>query len=492
MSRIRRWALLAALGAAGVLPAGAEPVAVESAAPGRFALAPSGAHFVAADGRPVLWLADTWWFCPSALCAIDGSSATGIPSMFRALVDLRASQGFNVIQMAFLGGAPRGGAGVLGLYRGQSSAAARRDYWAEIRKYIRYANDKGLVAAIGLGFQRGLDDITTEQLLAAWRDAVEALGDLQVVWFIAGEYNVQSTPERVAKVAAVGAALREIDGGRHPVTVHQADWTRRELSVGDPDWLDFVMVQGGHRELPPASLYAPRRRADGGVKPVVESECRYEGIQGLAGAAVSADDTRMCMIRAIQAGAVGFSYGAHGLWYPVQSAGDQRFPDYGPARPWWEAMKFPGAEAVGRVRRFYEAIEWWKWESRPGAAWTAERGGDGGGPVTRVMGNDRWLVWFPRGLAPRALVNARDLPAGSRYTLAWIPGHLRDTAPRPAGALAADGRNTLLPDRPSAEDWFLLMEKIPPVCDDAGVLPAEPAAPCRPSLPPSADTSLPP
>jgi len=145
MSRIRRWALLAALGAAGVLPAGAEPVAVESAAPGRFALAPSGAHFVAADGRPVLWLADTWWFCPSALCPIDGSSATGIPSMFRALVDLRASQGFNVIQMAFLGGAPRGGAGVLGLYRGESSAAARRDYWAEISTTPIHAEGNGLV-----------------------------------------------------------------------------------------------------------------------------------------------------------------------------------------------------------------------------------------------------------------------------------------------------------------------------------------------------------
>jgi hypothetical protein len=45
------------------------------------------------DGTPFFWLGDTWWFCPSDLVPIDGSTNPQIPSAYHHLLNVRKSQG---------------------------------------------------------------------------------------------------------------------------------------------------------------------------------------------------------------------------------------------------------------------------------------------------------------------------------------------------------------------------------------------------------------
>lgn len=413
-------------------------------------------YFVDSDGVPILWLGDTWWFCPSMLCPIDGSSNPQIPSMFKELVDLRASQGFNVVQLAFLGASAVNGKSLLNLYTDDSLLAVRQAYWQDARRYVRYANEQGLAVAVGVGFHRDLDKIELDQLKALWQDLLLELGQFNVVWFIAGEYNVFADQARIDKVEALIAFIRQHDRQQRLITLHPAAWRRNALRISDKTHLDFTMVQSGHgAEPPPVSIYSSSVRSGQAATPVVEAECRYDGIYG----GTSADDVRACMVRAIMAGAAGFSYGAHGLWYQVQSESDQRFKEYGAAHPWWVAMRFPGAAAVGRVKRFFEGVQWWKMAASPGAMLALEAKGERQQPYAMREGQSRALAWFPGELPPSAPVLIQGLPAGGKYCMAWIHGRLLNV-PVPVGApLVADMRWTALPDRPGLVDWFLMMRE---------------------------------
>ena len=70
---------------------------------GFLGVAPDHHHLTYTDGTPFFWLGDTWWFCPSSLVPFNHSDHTGIPSMYKALVNKRQSQGFMIAQMAFIG-----------------------------------------------------------------------------------------------------------------------------------------------------------------------------------------------------------------------------------------------------------------------------------------------------------------------------------------------------------------------------------------------------
>ena len=65
-------------------------------------VAPGGRYLTHTDGAPFFWLGDTWWFCPSALMPMEGSSQPGNPSTYRTLIDMRKRQRFSVVHMAFL------------------------------------------------------------------------------------------------------------------------------------------------------------------------------------------------------------------------------------------------------------------------------------------------------------------------------------------------------------------------------------------------------
>ena len=203
-------------------------------------------------------------------------------------------------------------------------------------------------------------------------------------------------------------------------------------------------------------MYQPLQRR-GNTVPVVESECRYEGIYGR----VTAAQVRHCMVRSIQAGAIGFSYGAHGLWYPTQNTADTTFAEYGAARPWWEAVNYPGAVALAKVRGFFERQRWWTMATYPDAVVTGERIPDDQRPLARLQGDERALIWFPSGASPDVPYSIKGLTVGAVYAAQWINGELGDAdQPLQTQPITAQARLTALPARPNAGEWFLLIERM--------------------------------
>lgn len=412
---------------------------------GHVKVASDGRHLTYGDGTPFFWLGDTWWFCPSSLCPIDGASGPGVDSMYKLLVDTRARQGYSVVQMAFAGGDKKR------LFRPLEWGEQEYAFWRDVDRYVEYANDRGLLLVLGFGFHKALDNIPLEDLKLLWAHIVARYGAHAVTWMIVGEYNLNNDANRVEKVLALGRHIRQIDPVGRAMSVHPWGYQQERRQAWSEPWYDFVMLQGAHDQPPSPEYYFGIYQNQPG-KPLIESECIFEGIGGK-----DAGEVRKAAYRAIQSGAAGYSYGAHGLWYPTQDERDRRFASYGKPIPWWEALLLPGGEQMGHLKKFYQSLDWWRLKPRPSAV-ASLSGNTNPAILVKADGTDTYVVYFSAGplFATRALLKGAD-PAAS-YTAAWFDPRKGEFI-KVAAPPVRDNRFLFLPDRPTPDDWLLLLRK---------------------------------
>jgi hypothetical protein len=301
------------------------------------------------DGTPFFWLADTWWFCPSDLVPIDGSTNPEIPSAYHDLVQIRKRQGFTAVHMAFLGTIDS-----VSPYRDSMRGPDLTPaYWQKVDRYMNYANANGLIPVIGMGWAGS--PLSPEDWQIVWRHLIARYGANAVTWLICGEYNVRKTSDKqVADTLALGQFIKDTDPYHRAMTVHPWYYGGDKHQAWDQPWYDFIMFQGGHGEPPAVDLYR-NAYARTPAKPVLEGECEYEGIHTFTD-----DDVRNVAYRAIENGSFGFTYGSQGLWYPTQDEKDKRHEKWGTPLVWWKAARRPGAEQLGYLRRIYETVAWWR------------------------------------------------------------------------------------------------------------------------------------
>ncbi len=420
----------------------------------------TGRHLTYSDGTPFFWLGDTWWFAPSKLVPWNGSSKPGVASTFRLLVETRASQGFNTVQMAFLGGAEAdagGGDWQLAL-EGKLDAA----YWRRIDTCLDFANRCGLMPVIGFGFHQSLNAPTAGQLQRLWRYVLARYGALAVTFLICGEYNqgggtdaagkvnhsfTETDAARTQKMIELGAYIKAHDPWKRAMTVHPWAYSVEGRHAWGAPWLDFTLIQGGHgKDGPPASYYreiwdrSPSR-------PLLEGEVTYEGIFGFSDSIV-----RCNAWKAVCSGSCGFTYGAQGLWYPNQNAEDTKFSEWGPTLPWWEALARPGGVQMGILRSIVESVTWSRLEPVPPIR---AEGTDADVFVTRDRGR-AILAYVPEGVPRSAKIVLPEKDATKwRATLADPRTGERHAAVFPASV--PDG-GIALPDRPDERDWVFVLE----------------------------------
>jgi hypothetical protein len=181
-------------------------------------------------------------------------------------------------------------------------------------------------------------------------------------------------------------------------------------------------------------------------RPVLESECNYEGIHGMGPEAI-----RWAAYRAIQSGSFGYTYGSHGMW---NAAPEPEAGQWGPPTHWGKALDRPGGEHMAHLAKLYTSVKWWKLEPRPEAA-TPE----GGRSVhVKCDGDALFLVYFDRGLAPGKKIALKGLRAGATYSAEWFDP--RSGKRRPAGGRVSAPKGAFdLPDRPDKEDWMLVLRR---------------------------------
>jgi hypothetical protein len=177
--------------------------------------------------------------------------------------------------------------------------------------------------------------------------------DQPIIWVLGGDRN-PTEDRHFATWRALAAGLDRGDGGRHPMTFHPQGRSSSSTPFHAEPWLDFNMIQSGHRSRDYANHELIAH--DYGLtptKPCLDGEPCYEDHPVRGGEGYFDEfDARRAAYWALFAGAFGHTYGANGIfqcWRPG-------LPDkFGVRRPWQEALELPGAAQMRHARALLES-----------------------------------------------------------------------------------------------------------------------------------------
>ena len=389
------------------------------------------------DGTPFFWLGDTWWFCPSSLMPFD--------TCYKKCIDTRTTQDYSIVQFAFLGSLNGSDPRTL-IKQGEIDP----EYWQEIDRYINYANYNGIVVVFGLTFHSGMDGLTLLEWEKLWDYAIARYSAHAVTFLICGEYNQNNVAGRVSKVLSLGQYIKNTDPYKRAMTVHPWWYAGEHRQAWNESWYDFVMLQGAHEPtIPPYTLYTDVYFSSLN-KPILESECRYEGIRNY-----NAADVREVAYRAIQYGSFGYTYGSHGLWYPTQNENDHKFEEWGTITIWSNALIRPGGYQMKILKSVYESCEWWKLEPKLNVIDSSINQEI---PV-KADGNKLFVIYFPDTYI-NFYASLTGLTNGDKYKAKFFNTRTGEKENLQTTFLV-NNKRILLPERPSKEDWILILNKIP-------------------------------
>lgn len=434
--------------------------------------APTGRYLVYADGTPFFYLGDTHWILPHE--RFETSNAPGVASQFKYTVDKRVQQGFTVFQSEPIW-FPHGGnhdgpdeEKFANLTDGFSEADLPG--FANLDRKFKYIAEQGLVHA-----NAQVDWATNPANFAVYTGAfmariaqywVARFGAFPVIWTIAQEIDKNMygafTAETIQKWFAVGESLHEHDAYAHPIMPHMENtgsttwanswWGAKPWHTGwaiqwQGDLTDVSMAKGFWNATP--------------TKPLLLYEGQYDqfwtdsrGALGLA-------------YKAFQYGIFGYGYGANGIWNDIYSKpGDP--PDYGTAYEmpqryfwWFDGANLETGNQLTHFKNFYTRLEWWKLTPRFddrswGAFFNASRS------LLASDGQNIFVVFF---FSDSKLTGTlKNLESGAGYLAQWF--NPRDGNYTFIDSIKNAGSDWPIPQRPTKEDWILLVKK---TGDPAGV-----------------------
>ena len=297
-----------------------------------------------ADGRPFFWLADTCWELFHRCTREDAA----------LLLEDRAKKGFTVIQAVAL--AEEDGLNDPDCYghrplEGNDPTRPNEDYFKHVDWVIAKANSLGLVIALlptwgdkfNANFGKGPEVFTPDNArhYGAWLARRYAKAD--IVWVLGGDRQL-TTENHLLVNRALAEGIRSVVGREQLITFHPPGQKSSSLYVHAEPWLDFHMIQSGHRR--DRDIYAmiqhdyelmPRR-------PVVEGEPGYEDHPNWFNPArgwLDEHDVRKSCYWALFAGSLGYTYGCHDIW--LFCTPEKGWVKSWSRTPWREALKFPGS-----------------------------------------------------------------------------------------------------------------------------------------------------
>jgi hypothetical protein len=408
-----------------------------------------GRHFEYADGTPFLWLGDTWW----------NWTKRGIRfETFRKLVDDRAAKGFNVGQLFFAANGWSRSSSLLD----ETCNVPDLEHIRNVERMIAYANSKGITVWIhGWWSRRDLaEQVGPEKIARWWRYLVHRLGAYNVIWVLAGEYNMWDYGGLgVDFWQDLGRMIDEEDAYERIIGVHPTppgwqggeeapQWSTAEV-LHQQGWLDYNQSQTGHgkwrNELTPWIVQQAYRRDP--AKPIVVTEPWYEFVEGNPPAA----DVRFGGWSAILSGAAGHSYGGGHVWrahVPEAPAGRGAWPLEEGFET--DTLDYPGARSLSFMVKFLRSIDWWLLEPHP------ELVLENPSQYCAAVPGKEYVVYLRWGGVTK--VDLRPSASEQEFTYEWID--LVEEKTRTTGAAPGGGIRQFRPpeDYPGTvqhKDWVL-------------------------------------
>lgn len=427
-------------------------------------------HLEHADGKPFLWLGDTWW--------MGFAKRLRWPGEFKKLVRDRVRKGFTVIQI------------VAGLYPDMAHFDPRgvneggfpweKDYTRINPRYFDFADRRiewlvlsGLVPCIVGSWGYYMEFAGEEVIKKHWRNLVARYYAYPVVWCLAGEATMPyylseawtgvKREEYVKKTRAawtrVAKHVRSIDPRHNPVTIHPTDCARN--MVDDASVIDIDMLQTGHNDV--FSFENTIRSVVGSLAreplmPVLVGEVTYEGILGASWENVQ----RLMFWASILNGTMGHTYGANGIW----QVNTEKKP-FGPSPhgrswgniAWSKAYRLPGSTQVGLGKRFLEKYRWWEFEPHPEWVephWSEE---DFYEPYAAGIPGEVRIIYIPwHGKALWSGFKIKEVEPGITYKAFYFDP--RSGVEHDAVDVEPDVNLEWKPPLPETlEDWVLVLEK---------------------------------
>lgn len=330
---------------------------------------------VTTNGVPLFYLADTAW---ELFHRLDRKQAS-------EYLDLRASQGFTVIQavaLAELNGLtdpnPYGDLPLIdrdpmrpALSPGANPGSADEyDYWDHVDYIIDQANQRGLYVGLlptwgrWVPNPRGKDEtVFSEANALVYGEFLgKRYGRKGIIWILGGDRSAAGAEpiwRALARGIAVGVNGKE-DYSNLIMSYHPGGgYTSSTWFHNDP-WLTVNMQQTGHGPADQTPAPWEKVAADYArtpVKPVMDAEPLYEDhpikFRESPKYGYSFDaHVRQRAYWEVFSGSFGHTYGDHSVW---QMYAPGRRPVSGPLFFWYEAIHRPGAAQMQHVRRLIES-----------------------------------------------------------------------------------------------------------------------------------------
>ncbi len=423
------------------------------------------------NGNPFFWLGDTGWLLFKKLNREEAG---------RYLED-RRQKGFNVIQVMVLHDIDH----PINAY-GDSAFVNRNvaspfetpghdpqdefayDFWDHADYIIDLAGEKGLYMALvpvwGSNVKSGAITAQQASVFGAWL-AKRYRDRKNIIWINGGDINGNDSTE-VWK--ALGNAIRAHDPN-HLITFHPRGRLQSSLWFHNEGWLDFNMIQSGHRRYDQDDT--PLKYGEDNwryvnddyrlipVKPTIDGEPSYEGIpQGLHDTLQpywDSNDVRRYAYWSVFAGAFGITYG-HNAVMQFHSVSDTD-ASYGPKMEWEPALDEPGAKQMKHLKTLMLSRSYP--DRVPDSSLVSASQGERYDYLAATRGPDYALIYTYTG---RKIEVTMGKIRGEKVRASWY--NPRDGSWQETGVFDNKGSREFQPpgEVMNGNDWVLVLDSITP------------------------------
>jgi len=327
----------------------------------------NGRFLVTEDGEPFFWLGDTGWLLFNKMTREEAGT----------YLEDRKKKGFNVIQVMVLHDVPHsvnvyGDSALVNLdvskpdtTQGNTATdSVQYDFWDHIDYVVDKAAEKGIYMALvpvwGTNVKNG--HVNRAQAKAYSEFLANRFKDRKnIIWLNGGDIPGSDS---LAVWNVIGNTINQVDTA-HLITFHPRGRTASTEWFHNEKWLDFNMVQSGHRRYNQDTSAKEKRHFGednwkymdydyqlNPTKPTIDGEPSYEGIpQGLHDTTEvrwTDKDVRRYGYWSVFSGGLGYTYGQNSV---MQFHGKtDKSSAYGSKELWSSAINAPGASQMVHLK----------------------------------------------------------------------------------------------------------------------------------------------